>query len=116
MTVGDFQLPLAVLVVRGCAASGGSLCGREGGKGSPTVPERWRGLGSHQQHWYVFAGRKPGRKPVVQDREPGITDSPVLSLLGPGDNSPVALSAEGLLSQREQNPASFCLSVFLRVL
>lgn len=34
---------------------------------------------------------------------------------GPDDNSPVALSAEGLLSRREQNPA-FCLSVFLRVL
>lgn len=38
--------------------------------------------------------------------------SAMLRLLVPGDNSPVALSAEGMLSQREQNPASFCLLVF----
>lgn len=60
-----------------------------------------------------------GRKSVMEDREPGSTESPgsaVLSLLVPGENSSVALSTEGLLSQREQNPASFCLSDFLRVL
>lgn len=84
-------------VVQGCAASGVSLCGKEGRGVLWCQSGRWRVLGSHQLHWYVLTG-STGRKLVMQDREPGSTESPgsaVLSLLVPGDNSPVPFLLRG---------------------
>ena len=92
-------LPLAVPGCQGCAASGVSLCGREGHV--VAVGER-RGLGSQQERRHVLAGGA-GRKPAARGTEPGRPEGPssaALRLLVPPGSSPVALAAAGLLSKR----------------
>lgn len=117
MTVGDFQLPLAVLWVRDVQPlEGACVGGREGGShgASQGDGEGWEATRSPGMSSLAVLGENLSCRTgsLGAQRVPALLSC----LLVPGDNSTVALSAEGLLSQREQNPASFCLPGFLRAL